>query len=86
MQFVSVYPHVHLLKNCIYAYIIDSLPAFDVCVWEGWMPAIRRAALNWNPRNNTPAMLHLVETWIPILPNWIVENLLEQVQLIFENF
>lgn len=71
----------------------DSLSAFDRCVWEAWMPPIRRAALAWNAKTNGPQMINVVETWIsprraanprvpdrpPLLPGWIIENLLEQV-------
>jgi len=43
------------------------------------MPSMRRAALTWNPRDNGPVMVSLVQKWMPILPNWVLENLLEQV-------
>ncbi|KAI1709720.1 GC-rich sequence DNA-binding factor-like protein domain-containing protein [Ditylenchus destructor] len=57
----------------------NTLPAFDVCIWEAWMPKVRRAALSWNPAENGPAMLNLVGIWLAFLPRWIGENLLEQV-------
>uniref|UniRef100_A0A915N1M8 G-patch domain-containing protein n=1 Tax=Meloidogyne javanica TaxID=6303 RepID=A0A915N1M8_MELJA len=56
-----------------------SISAYDHCIWSGWMPSMRRAALNWNPRDNGPVMVSLVQKWMPILPNWVLENLLEQV-------
>lgn len=43
------------------------------------MPSIRRAALNWNPRTDGPVMIDLLENWLPLLPRWMGENLLEQV-------
>lgn len=71
---------IYLLNFLIF---LDSLPAFDVCVWEGWMPSVRKSAQNWSPRDNTPIMLNLIEIWLEILPNWIGENLLEHVKFIF---
>uniref|UniRef100_A0A914KN32 G-patch domain-containing protein n=1 Tax=Meloidogyne incognita TaxID=6306 RepID=A0A914KN32_MELIC len=56
-----------------------SISAYDHCIWSGWMPSMRRAALTWNPRDNGPVMVSLVQKWMPILPNWVLENLLEQV-------
>lgn len=58
---------------------LDSLPVYDRCIWEGWMPSIRRAALAWNPRTDGPIMINLVKVWLNLLPRWIGENLLEQV-------
>lgn len=56
-----------------------SVPAFDLCVWHGWMPRVQHAALDWNPRNNGPVMVGLVQKWMEILPSWVLENFLEQV-------
>ena len=58
---------------------LDALPAFDRCLWEAWMPAIRQAALKWDVRMDSDRMLDVVLTWMPVLPEWIVDNLLEQV-------
>uniref|UniRef100_A0A915E515 G-patch domain-containing protein n=1 Tax=Ditylenchus dipsaci TaxID=166011 RepID=A0A915E515_9BILA len=57
----------------------NALSAFDTCVWESWMPNVRRAALTWSPCHNGPSMLNLIAIWLPFLPQWIGENLLEQV-------
>jgi hypothetical protein len=40
------------------------------------MPNLRRAALGWSPRNNGPVMHSLVQLWAPLLPDWVLENLL----------
>uniref|UniRef100_A0AC35F2R7 G-patch domain-containing protein n=1 Tax=Panagrolaimus sp. PS1159 TaxID=55785 RepID=A0AC35F2R7_9BILA len=58
---------------------LDALPAFDRCIWESWMPAMRQAALRWNVKTESRQMIHAVLTWIPILPDWIADNLLEQI-------
>uniref|UniRef100_A0A914X3D0 G-patch domain-containing protein n=1 Tax=Plectus sambesii TaxID=2011161 RepID=A0A914X3D0_9BILA len=68
-----------LLANQLSSF--DSMAAYDRLLWDAWMPAVRRAALQWNARENSEAMLRLVEVWLPVLPKWIVENLLEQIIL-----
>ncbi|CAD6198615.1 unnamed protein product [Caenorhabditis auriculariae] len=57
----------------------DEIAAYDRLLWEGWLPSLRRAALDWDPRDQMEDMLNLIETWIPVLPAWIKENILEQV-------
>uniref|UniRef100_A0A0N5AM51 G-patch domain-containing protein n=1 Tax=Syphacia muris TaxID=451379 RepID=A0A0N5AM51_9BILA len=58
---------------------LDNLQPFERLLWNGWMPTIRAAALKWSPRDDTLSMLHVVEKWLPLLPIWMRENLLEQV-------
>ena len=58
---------------------IDALPAFDRCIWESWMPVVRQTALRWNVKSQSQQMIHAILTWIPILPDWITDNLLEQI-------
>lgn len=43
------------------------------------MPNVRRAALGWSPRSNGPVMVSLVQMWSPILPDWVLENFIEQI-------
>ncbi|KAI1720968.1 GC-rich sequence DNA-binding factor-like protein domain-containing protein [Ditylenchus destructor] len=57
----------------------DTISAFDLCIWEAWMPKMRQTALSWNPSMEGRAMMNLVKLWLPFLPKWIGENLLEQV-------
>ncbi|CAB3405543.1 unnamed protein product [Caenorhabditis bovis] len=57
----------------------DEIPAFDRLIWDGWLPALRRATLTWNPRDEMNQMIELIETWMTILPIWIKENILEQL-------
>uniref|UniRef100_A0A0M3IPT4 GCFC domain-containing protein n=1 Tax=Ascaris lumbricoides TaxID=6252 RepID=A0A0M3IPT4_ASCLU len=57
----------------------QNLTPFERLLWDGWMPSIRRAALKWNPRDDTHSMLSVVDKWLPLLPIWMRENLLEQV-------
>ncbi|CAI4233374.1 unnamed protein product [Auanema sp. JU1783] len=57
----------------------DQISAFDRLLWEGWMPYIRTAAQRWEPRVQVEVMLKIIEVWLPLLPNWMKDNLLEQI-------
>ncbi|CAI5443303.1 unnamed protein product [Caenorhabditis angaria] len=57
----------------------DEIPAYDRLIWEGWLPSLRKSTLSWDPRDEMEEMMNLIETWIPLLPNWIKENILEQL-------
>lgn len=41
------------------------------------MPPVRRAILDWNPQDNGPAMMNFIGIWLPLLPLWITDNLLD---------
>lgn len=56
-----------------------AIPPFDMLFWEGWLPQIRRAALRWDPRSNSPLMMTLMQYWLPLLPGWIVDNIFDQI-------
>lgn len=53
----------------------QELDPFHHLLWTVWMPYIRQAVGNWNPRDSTE-LLKLIETWLPLLPSWIVNNIL----------
>ncbi|EGT36093.1 CBN-STIP-1 protein [Caenorhabditis brenneri] len=57
----------------------DEIRAYDRIIWEGILPSIRRACLQWDPRTEMHEMIELVEQWIPLLSAWITENILEQL-------
>ncbi|VDO28032.1 unnamed protein product [Haemonchus placei] len=57
----------------------DRLTAYDRLLWEGWLPSLRRASLTWDPRDHMEPMLRVIEMWLPVLPGWMKENILEQV-------
>ncbi|KAF1765251.1 hypothetical protein GCK72_005203 [Caenorhabditis remanei] len=57
----------------------DDIRAFDRIVWDGILPSIRRACLQWDPRTEMHEMIEVVEEWIPLLSSWITENILEQL-------
>ncbi|XP_026278678.1 tuftelin-interacting protein 11 isoform X1 [Frankliniella occidentalis] len=46
-------------------------------VWETWMPIVRGYINTWNCRDCIP-LISLLEDWMPLLPGWVMENILEQ--------
>ena len=52
-----------------------ELDPFHNLLWNVWMPYIRQAVINWNARQSVP-LIKLIETWLPLLPSWIVNNIL----------
>jgi tuftelin-interacting protein 11 len=57
--------------------VFDPYPAL---VWSSIIPCFRRAAAEWNPRNHAP-MAALLDTWSALLPDWMLDNVLEQIIL-----
>ncbi|GMT13901.1 hypothetical protein PFISCL1PPCAC_5198 [Pristionchus fissidentatus] len=57
----------------------DKLGAFDRLMWDGWMPPVRSAMLRWDPREDMESMMHLVETWLPVMPPWMRDKFIEQL-------
>lgn len=54
-----------------------AMPMYDRLVWEKWMPRLREAMREWNVRDSEP-MIELLETWLPLLPQWVVSHILDQ--------
>lgn len=62
---------------------VQSSNVFDpysTLVWAGFIPSIRSAATEWNPRVHQP-MAALLDAWAPLLPPHILDNILEQMVL-----
>ena len=57
--------------------VFDPYPAL---VWSSVIPCFRRAASDWNPRSHAP-MAALLDTWSALLPDWMLDNVLEQIIL-----
>uniref|UniRef100_A0A182PIZ5 G-patch domain-containing protein n=1 Tax=Anopheles epiroticus TaxID=199890 RepID=A0A182PIZ5_9DIPT len=57
------------------------LDPYSAVVWSGVVPSIRSAANEWNPRAHQP-MIALLDAWAPLLPAWILDNVLEQIVLV----
>ncbi|XP_002736553.1 tuftelin-interacting protein 11, partial [Saccoglossus kowalevskii] len=59
---------------------MHSMSVYNRLVWEVWMPYLRTAVTKWNPRDCDP-VIELLENWLPILPQWITANVLDQLIL-----
>ncbi|XP_071871331.1 tuftelin-interacting protein 11-like isoform X1 [Bombus fervidus] len=57
-----------------------TMHPYDHLVWNSWMPSIRGAIQQWTCRQPEP-LIELIEHWIPLLPNWILENILDMLVL-----
>ncbi|KAL5481335.1 hypothetical protein EMCRGX_G021472 [Ephydatia muelleri] len=56
----------------------DNMDPYDRLVWEIWMPIFRRAVTIWSPRQCDP-LINLLESWMPLLPVWVLDNILDQL-------
>ncbi|WWC73228.1 uncharacterized protein I206_107194 [Kwoniella pini CBS 10737] len=57
------------------------MTAWESLLWSRWMPKVRSAINNdWDPAS-PHAAVHLIESWDPILPAFIRDNLLDQLIL-----
>uniref|UniRef100_A0A915I3X5 G-patch domain-containing protein n=1 Tax=Romanomermis culicivorax TaxID=13658 RepID=A0A915I3X5_ROMCU len=59
---------------------LDDMDPFHRLIWEAWMPQFRRTAMKWNPRDCNE-MINALNIWTPVMPRWILENILEQIIL-----
>ncbi|XP_050457784.1 tuftelin-interacting protein 11 isoform X1 [Cataglyphis hispanica] len=57
-----------------------TMQPYDQLVWNAWMPSIRGAIQQWTCRQPDP-LIELIEHWMPLLPNWILENILDVLVL-----
>lgn len=58
----------------------NILDPYSSLVWIGFIPNIRKAANEWNPRHYQP-MVAFLDAWAPLLPSHILDNVLEQMIL-----
>jgi len=49
-------------------------------VWEAWLPQVRQAINRWSPRQ-PESLISFLDLWRPLLPVWILGNVLEQIVL-----
>lgn len=78
--------HVNLIKK--WANLLDyskstSTTVFDpypALVWSCIIPYFRKAANEWNPKNHSQ-MAALLDSWSALFPDWMLDNVLEQIVL-----
>lgn len=58
----------------------DNMDAYQKLLWDAWMPSIRTAVSRWNSRH-PEVLLEVIEAWMPLLPTWMTQNILEQLVL-----
>lgn len=58
----------------------EKMKMYDRLVWEVWMPFLRAAVCSWNCRDYD-SMLNLINVWSQVLPQWIVDNIRDQLVL-----
>jgi tuftelin-interacting protein 11 len=64
-------------KNSSSSTVFEPYPAL---VWSTVVPCFRKAAADWNPKNHTQ-MAALLDAWSSLLPEWMLDNVLEQIVL-----
>ena len=57
-----------------------SMDPYDRLVWDCWMPKFRSTISSWSPRICNP-VIDLLECWMPLLPSWVMDNILDQMVL-----
>jgi tuftelin-interacting protein 11 len=57
--------------------LFDPFPAL---VWSSVIPYFRKASNEWNPKNHAQ-MAALLDSWSALLPEWMLDNVLEQIVL-----
>lgn len=58
-----------------------AMTAYDALLWHLWLPPIRSSLNNsWKPHRPSSAVV-LLESWQPLLPPFVWDNLLDQVLL-----
>ncbi|KAL1456914.1 hypothetical protein WDU94_001601 [Cyamophila willieti] len=57
---------------------ISGSDPYQRIVWDALMPSFRIAASTWNCKKQCEPMLRLVEAWKPLLPTWMIANILQQ--------
>ncbi|XP_060079683.1 tuftelin-interacting protein 11-like isoform X1 [Ylistrum balloti] len=58
----------------------QDMDVYQRLLWDVWLPFVRTTVLTWNVRN-CDNLIELLETWMPVLPGWVMENILNQLVL-----
>ena len=59
---------------------LSQIEPYHGLVFHAWLPVFRGVANQWIVKNAEP-MVDLIDQWEPILPTWILENILDQLIL-----
>lgn len=58
----------------------SNMDPYHRLLWEVWIPVIQTCISHWAPRNVGP-MVDCIDVWAPLLPQWILDFVLEQLIL-----
>ncbi|KAF6729605.1 Tuftelin-interacting protein 11 [Oryzias melastigma] len=58
----------------------SNMDPYHRLLWEVWIPVMRVCVSGWQPRMVGP-MVDCVTLWAPLLPQWILDHVLEQLVL-----
>ena len=75
-----LFPWKSLLENQTLHTKGNVMEPFHGLLWHGWMPALRGLIGQWRCKEAEP-MVDLLDRWEPLLPEWIMENILNQLIL-----
>ncbi|CAG2173962.1 unnamed protein product, partial [Oppiella nova] len=54
---------------------------YEMIVWDVWMPVVRRHICSWPSIRQCDEVIALLESWRPLLPHWLFDNIIEQIIL-----
>lgn len=55
-----------------------AMDPYHRLLWETWVPFLRNIISQWQPRN-CPPMVDFLDSWVHLLPVWILDNILDQL-------
>jgi len=54
---------------------------YEMLVWDVWMPVVRRHICDLPSIRQCDEVINLLESWRPLLPYWLFDNIIEQIVL-----
>ena len=75
-----LFPWRSLFKNQTRHTKANVMEPYGGLVWNGWMPALRGLIGQWRCKE-AESMVDLLDRWEPLLPEWIMDNILVQLIL-----
>lgn len=73
-----------LSASSLYTFFVltSSMDPYDRLIWEVWMAHLRSLlSSQWSPKLHCGDVVDLLETWLPLLPEWVLINILECIIL-----
>lgn len=69
-----------MLGDSVHVTDQQNMDVYQRLIWDIWLPAVRTAILKWNVRDCDP-VIELLETWLPLIPVWVMDNIQDQLVL-----